>query len=70
MAQDQYREIHLQMLRNIHLANEETWVDFYLQTALVNIDNAGWKPEEAKNARATVNVAAGVMKRRLSRETM
>jgi hypothetical protein len=70
MAQDQYRETHLQMLRNIHLANEETWVDFYLQTALVNIDNAGWKPEEVNNARATVNVAAGVTKRRLSRETM
>lgn len=67
---DQYRETHLQMLRNIHLANEETWVDFYLQTALVNIDNSGWKPEEANNARATVNVAAGVMKRRLIRETM
>ena len=65
---DQYRKTHLQMLRNIHLATEEKWIDFYLQTALVNIDNAGWKEEDAKNARATVNVAAGVMKRRLSRE--
>lgn len=67
---DQYRKIHLQMLRNIHLAKDETWIDFYLQTDLVNIDNARWKEEDAKNAAATVSVAAAAMKRRLSRETM
>ena len=68
--EQQFRKTHLQMLRNIHLANEDKWVDFYLQTALVNIDNAGLKSEDAENARATVNVAAGIMKRRLERESM
>ena len=67
---DQYRKIHLQMLRNIHLAKDETWIDMYLQTALVNIDNARLKGEDAKNAVATVTVAADVSKRRLSRESL